>query len=140
MINFKHYIPGKRSRQFTLFFWTLTYFFFIYSEDNASFTDLLEKANTKKKLENKWFFDRESNQLRITDQPDKNSPIAVIEKNEKAPTGWKYKARNALMYFPEGKSESWVNDNDGRGLPKTIDYANTHIVTTVAEVLHVYIC
>ncbi|KAG2232862.1 nuclear protein Es2-domain-containing protein [Thamnidium elegans] len=104
------------------------------SEDNASFTDLLEKANTKKKLENKWFYDRESNQLRITDQPDKNSPIAVIEKNDKAPTGWKYKARNALMYFPEGKSESWVNDNDGRGLPKTIDYANTHIVTTVAEV------
>ncbi|GAA5805502.1 nuclear protein Es2-domain-containing protein [Helicostylum pulchrum] len=104
------------------------------SEDNASFTDLLEKANTKKKLENKWFYDRESNQLRITDQPDKNSPITVIEKNDKAPTGWKYKARNALMYFPEGKSESWVNDNDGRGLPKTIEYANTHIVTTVAEV------
>lgn len=42
------------------------------------------------------------------------------------------------MYFPEGKSESWVNDNDGRGLPKTIEYANTHIVTTVAEVFTLY--
>ncbi|KAI9347836.1 nuclear protein Es2-domain-containing protein [Pilaira anomala] len=50
--------------------------------------------------------------------------------NDKAPTGWKYKARNALMYFPERKSESWVNDNDGRGPPKSIEYANTHMVIT----------
>lgn len=44
------------------------------------------------------------------------------------PSGWKYKARNALMYFPEGKSESWINEKESRGLPKSIEYQNTHIV------------
>lgn len=88
----------------------------------------MEKANIKVKQENKWFFDRESKQLRITDRPDEESPIRLIEANDKAPSGWKYKARNALMYFPQGKSESWVNQNEGRGLPKSIDFSNTHIV------------
>ncbi|KAI7888407.1 nuclear protein DGCR14 [Mucor mucedo] len=101
------------------------------SEDNASFTDLLEKANIKTKQQNKWFFDRESKQLRITDQPHDQSPIQLIEMNEKAPSGWKYKARNALMYFPEGKSQSWVNDNDGRSKPKAIAHENTHVISTV---------
>ncbi|KAI9478467.1 MAG: nuclear protein DGCR14 [Benjaminiella poitrasii] len=93
------------------------------SEDNASFTDLLEKANIKVKEKNKWFFDRES--LRITNG---EKQTLAIEANEKAPSGWKYKARNTLMYYPEGKSESWVDPNTGRGQPKAIEYKNTHIV------------
>lgn len=88
----------------------------------------MEKANIKVKQQNKWFFDRESKQLRIADRPNEESPIRLIEANEKAPTGWKYKARNALMYFPQGKSESWVNQNEGRGAPKTIEHHNTHII------------
>ncbi|KAI7903055.1 nuclear protein Es2-domain-containing protein [Cokeromyces recurvatus] len=93
------------------------------SEDNASFADLLEKANLKVKEKNKWFFDRES--LRITNG---EKGTLAIETNEKAPLGWKYKTRNALMYYPEGKSESWVNPNEGRGQPKSIEYKNTHIM------------
>ncbi|KAI8636702.1 nuclear protein Es2-domain-containing protein [Parasitella parasitica] len=100
------------------------------SEDNASFTGLLEKANIRVKEQNKWFFDRESKQLRITDHSTEESHTKLIEANDKAPSGWKYKARNALMYFPQGKSESWVNENDARGLPKSIEYHNTHIATT----------
>lgn len=103
------------------------------SEDNASFTDLLEKANIKTKQQNKWFYDRESNQLRITARPDEESPIKLIEANDKAPTGWKYKALNALMYYPTGKSESWVDDNDGRGEQKSIQHSNTHVVATVQQ-------
>ncbi|KAL0142460.1 nuclear protein DGCR14 [Mucor lusitanicus] len=99
------------------------------SEDNASFTDLLERANIKVKEQNKWFFDRESKQLRIADHPNEESPIRLIEANDKAPSGWKYKARNALMYFPQGKSESWINEKDARGMPKSIEHHNTHITT-----------
>lgn len=96
-----------------------------YSEDNASFSDLLEKANITVKQQNKWFFDRESStQLRITDSGE----TKLIESNEKAPSGCKYKARNALMYFPEGKSESWIKEAEARGLPKSIEYQNTHIM------------
>jgi protein DGCR14 len=81
------------------------------------------------KQQNKWFFDRESTQLSITD----GNNTKLIEGNDKAPSGWKYKARNALMYFPEGKSESWIKENEARGLPKSIEYQNTHI-TALSEV------
>ncbi|RCH85346.1 DiGeorge syndrome critical region protein 14 [Rhizopus azygosporus] len=90
------------------------------SEDNASFAEILEKANQKAKEKNKWFFDKESNQLRITNG---TQSVQLIE----GPTGWKYKARNALMYYPEGKSESWIKEGDARGQPKAIDYKNTDI-------------
>ncbi|KAI8970938.1 nuclear protein DGCR14 [Pilobolus umbonatus] len=97
------------------------------SEDNASFSDLLEKANIKRREQNKWFFDRETNKLRIKDTPHEEGekPNEAIDTT---PTGWKYKARNTLMYFPEGQSESWVNDHEGRGEKKTIDHKNTHLL------------
>ncbi|KAI8373803.1 nuclear protein Es2-domain-containing protein [Blakeslea trispora] len=89
------------------------------SEDNASFTDLLEKANIKIKEQHKWFFDRESKQpLRLTMD---SGPTGLIEGQSK------YTAKNALMYFPQGKSESWINPTEGRGKPKSIEYHNTHI-------------
>lgn len=31
------------------------------------------------------------------------------------------------MYFPQGKSESWINESTARGLPKSIEHHNTHI-------------
>jgi hypothetical protein len=37
------------------------------------------------------------------------------------------------MYYPLGKSESWVNDNDGRGPQKSIQHSNTHMATTVQQ-------
>ncbi|OBZ89844.1 Protein DGCR14 [Choanephora cucurbitarum] len=92
------------------------------SEDNASFTDLLEKANSKIKEQHKWFFDRESKQpLRLTMD---SGPTGLIEGQAK------YTAKNALMYFPQGKSESWINPAEGRGKPKSIEYHNTHVQPT----------
>lgn len=93
------------------------------------------KTNEKRREQNKWFFDRESKQLRLTSQPHQESPVKLIESNELAPTGWKYKARNTLMYFPEGKSESWINDNDGRAQPKAISHQNTDLPLAV-EVIY----
>ncbi|KAI9264426.1 nuclear protein Es2-domain-containing protein [Sporodiniella umbellata] len=86
------------------------------SEDNSSFTEILEKANLKAKEKNKWFFDKESNQLKI-----EGETVKLVE----GPLGWKYKAKNALMYYPGGESESWVKENEARGQPKAISYGNT---------------
>ncbi|KAI8973323.1 nuclear protein Es2-domain-containing protein [Mycotypha africana] len=97
------------------------------SEDNASFKEILDKANEKVRLNNKWFFDRESNRFTITNGEEGSKP-KLIEANEKAPAGWKYQARNALMYYPQGESKSWIHDDkDARGAPKSISYENTHI-------------
>ncbi len=87
----------------------------------------MEKANQKAKEKNKWFFDKESNQLRITGGSE---TVQLIE----GPMGWKYKARNALMYYPEGKSETWIKENDARGQPRAIAHGNTDLVTLPQEV------
>lgn len=41
------------------------------------------------------------------------------------------------MYYPEGKSESWIKEDDARGQPKAIDYKNTDITIplTTQEVI-----
>ncbi|KAG1473278.1 hypothetical protein G6F56_001039 [Rhizopus delemar] len=73
------------------------------SEDNSSFTEILKKANQKAKENNKWFYDKESSQLRIAG----SDAVRLVE----GPMGWKYKAKNALMYYPEGESESWATNS-----------------------------
>ncbi|KAI8394290.1 nuclear protein DGCR14 [Radiomyces spectabilis] len=105
------------------------------SEDNASFADLLEKANAKRKEKYQRIFHKESKQLRITDAPHEQSSVKLVEPGDIAPGTWKYKVRNALMYLPEGKSESWINEESARGAPKAIAYTNTQfeIADTTAE-------
>ncbi|KAG0168427.1 DiGeorge syndrome critical region protein 14 [Apophysomyces sp. BC1034] len=97
------------------------------SEDNASFADLLEKANAKRKEKFKWIFDS-SKQLRIGDQ---ESHLKLIEAQDAKPGTWRFNAKNALMYFPEGPSQSILNDKESRAAPKAITYANTQLNRSV---------
>ncbi|ORX47497.1 hypothetical protein DM01DRAFT_1339126 [Hesseltinella vesiculosa] len=76
------------------------------SEDNASFNDLLEKTNAKRKDHYRWYYDKNANQLRIQD----------------------LQAPNLLMYYPQGESRSLLEDADnGRRHPKAIQHANTSL-------------
>ncbi|KAI8086320.1 nuclear protein DGCR14 [Halteromyces radiatus] len=84
------------------------------SEDNASFTDLLEKANAKRKSHYHWFYDKQAQQLCIKDG----------NHTKQIPTN------NLLMYYPEGPSQSILDDTTIRGAPKSITYANTSLTTT----------
>lgn len=43
---------------------------------------------------------------------------------------WKYQAKNALMYHPEGTGESYIDEKNARGPPKAIRHDNTHLITT----------
>ncbi|KAI8577989.1 hypothetical protein K450DRAFT_273323 [Umbelopsis ramanniana AG] len=98
------------------------------SEDNASFIDLLGKANEQRKEKHKWVWDKESNQLRIKEAPHVESALTIVDERDALPGTWKYKARNALMYQPDVdslKTKSSINPDDGRGSPKAVIHANT---------------
>ncbi|CAO3587815.1 unnamed protein product [Absidia cylindrospora] len=97
---------------------TLDQFQTVYtSEDNASFTDLLEKANNKRKSHYRWFYDKQAQQLCIED--DKTTQKRI---------GSKGNGGNLLMYYPEGPSESIIDESKQRGAPKSITYANTMLI------------
>ncbi|ORY96707.1 nuclear protein DGCR14 [Syncephalastrum racemosum] len=88
------------------------------SEDNASFAELLEKANAKRKEKFQWMFDKDRSQLLIENEDKK-----LIE----APRGeYRYKTKNALMYIPEGTGGSLIKEN-ARAAPKAIHYTNTDL-------------
>jgi protein DGCR14 len=107
------------------------------SEDNASFIDLLGKANEQRKEKYKWVWDKESNQLRIKEAPHVESALTIVDERDALPGTWKYKARNALMYQPDAinvKNKSSVNPNDGRGSPKAVVHSNTQFTAQNMEV------
>lgn len=84
----------------------------VSSEDNASFTDLLEKANAKRKSHYRWFYDKQAQQLCIADD-----------------TGKQANGSNLLMYYPEGPSQSLLDESKQRGAPKSIAHDNTAFPT-----------
>ncbi|KAL1927465.1 hypothetical protein VTP01DRAFT_3702 [Rhizomucor pusillus] len=96
---------------------TLDQFQTLYtSEDNASFTEILAKTNAQRREKYKWL-----NQKQLLLGPA--TEPALLE----------YKARNALMYFPEGTGESTLDEKSSRAGPKKIEYRNIHIPDESSE-------
>ncbi|KAI7851317.1 nuclear protein DGCR14 [Circinella umbellata] len=88
------------------------------SEDNSSFTEILDRTNAKRREKYKWLLDKEKAPM-LTHEEKK-----MIE-HATTPATWKYTAKNALMYIPNGTGESLLNEADSRAPAKAINYTNT---------------
>ncbi|KAL0094643.1 nuclear protein DGCR14 [Phycomyces blakesleeanus] len=97
------------------------------SEDNASFTDLLEKANAKRKDKYKLIFDETANRLLIEGVPNNGASLKRVKADEAPPGTWKYMPRNALMYFADGTGGTLLNEADSRAPPRAIAHGNTQL-------------
>ncbi|KAI9242216.1 MAG: nuclear protein DGCR14 [Podila humilis] len=123
------------------------------SEDNASFNEILEKMSVRKKEKYSWMYDQEKKSMRLIEQsnnpemkllrqsgeesdlPQGNDDTSKMDKaamqvaltDNRAGTvpTWGYKAKNALMYFPEGLGSDLL-DGMSRGSPKEIVHNNTN--------------
>ncbi|KAG0031222.1 DiGeorge syndrome critical region protein 14 [Podila clonocystis] len=123
------------------------------SEDNASFNEILEKMNMRKKEKYSWMYDQEKKSMRLIEQSnnpemkllrqsgeDSDSPqgsddtstldkasmqVALTDSRAGTIPTWGYKAKNALMYFPEGLGTNLL-DEMSRGSPKEIVHNNTN--------------
>ncbi|KAI1310548.1 DiGeorge syndrome critical region protein 14 [Mortierella claussenii] len=122
------------------------------SEDNASFNQIVEKINRQKREKYSWLYEQEDKHrkaiegsnnpdqklLRDTGEDDsdaskepfaasdKNTSLALISSDKRSaviPT-WEYKAKNSLMYYPEGLGTNVALESI-RAAPKEIVHRNT---------------
>ncbi|XP_074473591.1 splicing factor ESS-2 homolog isoform X1 [Sebastes fasciatus] len=93
------------------------------SEDNASFEQIMDLAEDKEKLRHSWLYEAEAE---YKQRHDENLALPSVEKAalECVKAGletWEYKAKNALMYYPEG-----VPDDDALfKKPREVVHKNT---------------
>ncbi|KAA8524820.1 hypothetical protein F0562_011243 [Nyssa sinensis] len=112
---------------------TLDEFFRRYtSEDNDSFSKIIEKVNRKRKERYEYLTEGEKEGVeliedvkrdRITDgYGTSNQPPSTLE-------GWKYTAKNLLMYHPSDRGEAPLTEEERaerlKGLTKEISRPNT---------------
>lgn len=97
------------------------------SEDNASFQSVLHKQNEATRDKYSWIFDKEKKQLLLQCTNDSlllhNNPsghLDAIHVDE-----WKYTAKNALIFGPEGAPLPLNDVKPPRGDPKAIIHSAT---------------
>ncbi|KAG7476717.1 hypothetical protein MATL_G00085900 [Megalops atlanticus] len=96
------------------------------SEDNASFEQIMELAKDKEKLRHAWLYEAEAEfkQRHEDNLALPSSAQQAIESGKAGVETWEYKAKNALMYYPEG-----VKDNDTVfKKPREVLHKNTRFV------------
>ncbi|XP_028829851.1 splicing factor ESS-2 homolog [Denticeps clupeoides] len=93
------------------------------SEDNASFEQIMELAKDKEKLRHAWLYEAEE-EFRQRHEENLALPSSEKQALECVKAGletWEYKAKNALMYYPEG-----VKDDDSVfKKPREVIHKNT---------------
>ncbi|KAI5683210.1 hypothetical protein M9H77_04438 [Catharanthus roseus] len=104
------------------------------SEDNESFSKIIEKVNRKRKERYSYLLEGEKNgDTKLIEDGKRDSvatdgygtsdqPVATLE-------GWKYTAKNLLMYHPSDRGEAPLTDEERaerlKGLTKEIEKSNT---------------
>lgn len=97
------------------------------SEDNASFEQIMDLAKDKEKLKHAWLYEAEAEYKERHEQnlALPSVEIAALECVKAGLETWEYKAKNALMYYPEG-----VKDDDALfKKPREVVHKNTRFNT-----------
>ncbi|KAJ3074747.1 DiGeorge syndrome critical region protein 14 [Quaeritorhiza haematococci] len=123
------------------------------SEDNASFSVIMQKAREEKRQKYKWVFDKEKKQMLLKAEAEVDESGKEGGKGEEGGEGeegkvmlllepperlvatvedWKYKAKNELMYYPEGAPLTLKDLGESRGPPKAISHSATRFPTTTS--------
>ncbi|KAF9904087.1 DiGeorge syndrome critical region protein 14 [Lobosporangium transversale] len=115
------------------------------SEDNASFIEIVEKINSQKREKYRWLYEQEKKHQKLIEGENKSeqklllqngetnaeaaddnsqrstSSLALISADKKSATipTWEYKAKNTLMYFPEGLGTN-LDLGSTRAAPKEV--------------------
>uniref|UniRef100_A0A3B3B791 Ess-2 splicing factor homolog n=1 Tax=Oryzias melastigma TaxID=30732 RepID=A0A3B3B791_ORYME len=90
------------------------------SEDNASFEQIMDLAEDKEKLKHAWLYEAEAEfkQNNLALLPAEKAALECVKAGLET---WEYKAKNALMYYPEG-----VKDDDNVfKKPREVVHKNT---------------
>lgn len=104
------------------------------SEDNASFVQIVEIENAKKRSSQPWYYDT------LSQKTIKNEQEALMIENEhisKPVLTWEYKAKSALMYGPEECALTPSDLPTTRGQPKELKHSNTRFESKDQIAVHI---
>ncbi|XP_026884627.2 splicing factor ESS-2 homolog isoform X1 [Electrophorus electricus] len=92
------------------------------SEDNASFQQIMDMAKERDKLKHAWLYEAEAEfkQRHEENLALPSSETQALESTKAGLETWEYKAKNSLMYYPEG-----VKDETVFKKPREVMYRNT---------------
>jgi len=106
-----------------------------HSEDDASFSELVEKDQQKHREKYSWLHIKEKEQnleskeqqLAITGSEHASSNMKAIEYRPAGVKTWSYTAKNSLMYIPEGLEVSVQEALQTTAKPREIVHENTRL-------------
>lgn len=98
------------------------------SEDDASFTGMLEKANELHHQKHAWLHKQEElYQLAAQEKLAIGDGTAVPINRRAGVESWTYTAKNSLMYVPDGVDSSAVESIQGSSKTRKIIHSNTRL-------------
>ena len=108
------------------------------SEDDASFSELMDKAREERRQKHAWLYEKEKEynremaleapeeRLAITDGSEKEG-AKMIEQRSSSVKTWGYTNKNSLMYIPEGVEESAKEKVENASKGREVVHANTRL-------------
>ena len=108
------------------------------SEDDASFSELMDKAREEHRQKHAWLYEKEKEyndemaleapeeRLAITDGSEKKG-VKMIEQRSASVKTWGYTNKNSLMYIPEGVEESVKEKVENASKGREVVHANTRL-------------
>ncbi|XP_021889974.1 protein DGCR14 [Carica papaya] len=102
------------------------------SEDNDSFSRILEKVNKKRKERYGYLLECEKDEVKSIEDAKRDRITDGYGTSDQPPStleGWKYTAKNLLMYHPSDNGEAPLTEGERavrlKGLTKEINISNT---------------
>lgn len=99
------------------------------SEDNVSFVDIMKESERKHRMKHAWLFDKEEEQLKEHEEilalPSAEEQQCSTSTSNKKVCTWKYVARNAVMYVPDGAELTPSEKIEKAGEIREIVHMNT---------------
>ena len=109
------------------------------SEDNASFEKIMEVTRKKHREKYAWLFEKQQEQSNkqvaaLTLPSSNEEQLKALESQSNNVETWKYVAKNALMYPPDGVEFSVEEIIEKKGKKEQeIRHENTRSVTTISS-------
>ncbi len=104
------------------------------SEDDASFGEIMEKAEERRRERYAWLYEGEREARLALEAPDQTLAITdgkqemkAIDQRPASVKTWTYTGRNTLMYFPEGVELSAKEKVEGGVKHREVVHTNTRL-------------
>ena len=102
-----------------------------HSEDDASFSDIMEKSKQQHRARYAWMYDKDDSAVTVPAIEGPEQKLAITDGREGGMkhgeiATWNYTARNSLMYIPDGVEDS-LSEKLAKGEQRVIRHANTRL-------------